>query len=46
MLSTETAWLSKSSGVMFKGLKKIEAKAKEDRQKEELNKTEKKRRKR
>lgn len=42
MLSTETAWLSKSSGVMFKGLKKIESKEKEDKKKAEDAKNEKK----
>ena len=45
MLSTETTWLSRSSGVMFKGLKKIESKKKEEQKKEEDAKLEQKRRK-
>ena len=46
MLSTETAWLSRSSGVVFKSQKKVEAKEAEDRKKVEDQKKEVKRRKR
>jgi len=46
MLQTETAWLSRSSGVMFKGTKKLEAKEAEDQKKAEDLKNAKVRRKR
>jgi heme/copper-type cytochrome/quinol oxidase subunit 4 len=46
MLSTETAWLSRSSGVVFKSTKKLESKAMEDKKKIQDEKDAVKRRKR